>query len=80
MAWMMGQSVPSASLLMTSNWEEWLIDRPGFCAAIQTDLDRLLMEFNKGKCKVLHLWRHNALHMLGAIQLESGFIEKDLES
>ncbi|KAK4810813.1 hypothetical protein QYF61_008785 [Mycteria americana] len=37
-------------------------------------------EFNKGKCKILHLRRNNPMHryMLGAAQLESSFAEKDL--
>ncbi|PKU47288.1 rna-directed dna polymerase from mobile element jockey-like [Limosa lapponica baueri] len=60
---------------------------PEGCAGIQRDLDRLekcadrnLMQFKKGKCKVLHLGRNNPRHqyMLGAAQLESSFAEKSL--
>ncbi|GAB0205579.1 mitochondrial enolase superfamily member 1 [Grus japonensis] len=57
---------------------------PDDCAAIQRDLEncteRNLMKFNKGKYKVLHLWRNNPKHQytLGAKWLESGFTERDL--
>lgn len=39
------------------------------------------MRFNKGECKVLHLWGNNLRHqyMLGVIQLENSLAEKDLE-
>lgn len=37
--WMKGQNVPSASLLVIQNWEEWLTHWKA--AAIERDLDRL---------------------------------------
>jgi len=55
-------------------------DAPQGCVAIQTDLyrlerwaDRNLLNFNKGKCKVLHLGRKNPRHqyVLGASVVES---------
>ncbi|GAB0204728.1 mitochondrial enolase superfamily member 1 [Grus japonensis] len=59
---------------------------PEGCAAIQQDLDRLenlvernLMKFNKGKCRVLHLGRNNPKHQyrLEADLLGSSSAEKD---
>ncbi|KAF4788836.1 hypothetical protein TURU_156456 [Turdus rufiventris] len=56
-------------------------------AAIQWDFDRLkswvernLMWFNKGKCRVLHLGKNNPKyqHSLGADLLESRSVDKDL--
>jgi len=64
-----------------------VVDTPEGCAAIQCDLDRLeswvernLMKFNKGKCKVLHLGKNNPMHQyrLGAELLESSSVQRDL--
>ncbi|PKU41710.1 rna-directed dna polymerase from mobile element jockey-like [Limosa lapponica baueri] len=64
-----------------------IVDTMEGCAAIRRDLDRLeswaernLMNFNKGKCSVLHLGRNNPLHQdrLGADLLESSSEEEDL--
>ncbi|GAB0182594.1 mitochondrial enolase superfamily member 1 [Grus japonensis] len=62
-------------------------DTAGGCADIQQDLDRLeswaernLMKFNKGKCRVPHLGKHNPRHQyrLGVDLLGSSSAEKDL--
>ncbi|GAB0183652.1 mitochondrial enolase superfamily member 1 [Grus japonensis] len=56
-------------------------------ATLQEDLDKLeewtnktLMKFNKDKCKVLHLGKHNpgVQHRLGSTWLESSSVERDL--
>lgn len=62
--WMMGQSVPSASLQMTQNWEKrWYVKG----SANQKDQGRLekwvdknIIRFNMEKCKVLHLDKTNS--------------------
>jgi len=64
-----------------------VVDTLEGCAAIQQNLDNLeswvqrnLMKFNKGKCRVLHLGRNNPMHQyrLGADLLESSSVERDL--
>ncbi|GAB0178463.1 mitochondrial enolase superfamily member 1 [Grus japonensis] len=57
-------------------------------ATLQEDLGRLeewanknlIMKFNKDKCKVLHLGKHNpgVQHRLGSTWLESSCVERDL--
>ncbi|GAB0209187.1 mitochondrial enolase superfamily member 1 [Grus japonensis] len=56
-------------------------------ATLKEDLDRLeewanknLMKFNKDKCKVLHLEKHNpgVQHRLGSTQLGTSSVERDL--
>jgi len=63
------------------------VDTPEGCAAIQRDLDRLerwaemnLKNFNKGKCRVLHLGKNNHMqqYRLGADLLDSSSAERDL--
>ncbi|PKU45881.1 hypothetical protein llap_3823 [Limosa lapponica baueri] len=77
MIWMMGQSVPSASLSLTQNCKDQLMHET--FAAIQRDLhrqkkwaERNIMQFNKGNYKFLPLRRNNPRHqyMLGATELE----------
>jgi len=86
MTWMLGQSVSSASLLTTQNWEKWPICPEGH-AAIQRNLTRLekwadrnIMQINKGKTKILDQQRNNLRqqYILGTTQLESSFPEKVL--
>jgi len=64
-----------------------VVDTPEGCAAIQRDLDRLesqaqrnLMKFNKGKDRVLYLGRNNPMHQyrLVADLLESSSVERNL--
>ncbi|GAB0178677.1 mitochondrial enolase superfamily member 1 [Grus japonensis] len=62
-------------------------DTPEGCAAIQRDLDGLeswvernLMKFNKGKCRILHLGKNNFRHQyrLGVDLLGNSSAKKDL--
>jgi len=62
-------------------------DTPESCAAIQRDPHKLesweegnLMNFNKGKCRVLHLGRNNPMYQyrLGVDLMESISVERDL--
>ncbi|PKU43698.1 rna-directed dna polymerase from mobile element jockey-like [Limosa lapponica baueri] len=64
-----------------------MADAPESCAGVQRDLERLehwvernLMKFNKGKCRVLHLGRDNAVpqYRLGVDLLDSSCAESNL--
>ncbi|PKU39892.1 hypothetical protein llap_9799 [Limosa lapponica baueri] len=83
MTCMKGWKVPPASLLMIQNWEGWLTHQqavPPYLDRLESWAERNLMNFNKGKCRVLHLERNNPKHQyrLGADMLESSSEEKDL--
>ncbi|GAB0205341.1 mitochondrial enolase superfamily member 1 [Grus japonensis] len=87
MTWMRGQSIPTFSKFANDTKLGGVADTPEGCAAIQQDLDRLeswvqrnLMKFHKGKCRVLHLGRNNPKHQyrLGFDLLGSSSAEKDL--
>lgn len=51
--------------------------RPGQAGELEREV---LMKFNTGKCRVLHVEKNNPRHQysLGADQLESSLVEKDL--
>ncbi|PKU39371.1 rna-directed dna polymerase from mobile element jockey-like [Limosa lapponica baueri] len=64
-------------------------DTPEGCVVIQRDLDKLktwvernLMKFNKGKCRVLRLGRNKPMYQysLGVYLLESSSAKRDLDS
>lgn len=76
------------SKMQTTQKSGGMGNRPEGCAAIQRALnrvekwaDRNLVEFNKEKCKILHLGRNNPRNhdMLGENQLKSNIVEKGLE-
>ncbi|KAK4830764.1 hypothetical protein QYF61_013253 [Mycteria americana] len=87
--WMIGQSVPSAGLLLTLNWEEWLICQRVVLPSRETStgwrngLSATSCQTNPtnmGKCRVPHLGRKKPMHqyMLEANQLESSFAQEAL--
>lgn len=76
---------PPANLQSIQNWKEWLFHHD--CAAIQREFhglkkraNRNLINFNKWKCEILHLWKNIPMHwcMLRASWLERRFVEIDL--
>ena len=63
------------------------VDTPEERATLQENLDRLeewnkkkLLKFNKDKCEVFHLGKHNpgVQHRLGSIQLGSSSVGRDV--
>ncbi|GAB0183246.1 mitochondrial enolase superfamily member 1 [Grus japonensis] len=87
MTWMRGQSC-TLSEFADDTKLGGVADTPEGCAAIQRDMDRIeiwvernLMKFNKGKCRVPHLGQNNPKHQyrLGVDLLGSSTAEKDLE-
>ncbi|PKU38776.1 hypothetical protein llap_10919 [Limosa lapponica baueri] len=75
--------------MITSTKSSWrpVTDKPEGHAAVQKDLDGLekwtnrnVMNFNKEKCKILHLGKNSPVHQytLGGDNLESSFAEKAL--
>ncbi|GAB0185660.1 14-3-3 protein theta [Grus japonensis] len=74
--------------LLRDNLTLWTSDSAGEECDAAEDLDRLeegtnknLVQFNKDKCKVLHLGKHNpgVQHRLGSTWLENSPVERDLE-
>lgn len=69
---------PSASLEVTQNWEEWLMDVliHGHLNSLEKWVGRSHTNFNK-KCKVLPLWSNSSRHkkVLGANQLANSLAE-----
>lgn len=72
---------------MIQNWEEGLAHQ-GVVLPIQSDLSRLekqadrnIMQFSKGKCKVLYLERNNPLNQYtaGTTQMKRSLAKNDLE-
>jgi len=72
---------------MSQTWEEWCIHNQAvlpfsetWTGWMESWVQRNLMRFNKGKCRVLHLGRNNPMHQyrFGADLLESSSAERDL--
>jgi len=68
MIWMMVQCVPSNKAADVTKLGE-AADTPEVCATIQRDLEKLekwadrnLVNFDKSKCKVLHLGRNKTIY------------------
>ena len=78
----MGQSAPSASMQMTQNWEEGLMDQMVVLPQQAAEINQQgSYEVQQREMQVLQLWRSNSMHQyrLRASQLESSLAGKDLE-
>ncbi|GAB0183197.1 mitochondrial enolase superfamily member 1 [Grus japonensis] len=88
MSWTRGQSIPSASLLMMQNWEEWLTHQKAvlpfseiWTGEIENWAKTNRMKYSKGKHRVLHpIGMNNPKHQyrLAVDLLGSSAAEKDL--
>jgi len=83
----MGLKAPSPSLLRTPNLSPSEVNLSEGRTILERHLDRLeewasynILEFNKDKCKVLHLRQKNqrAPYRLGSVWLGSNLAERDL--
>jgi len=80
-----GLNKHSASLLIILNWEEWLTHQKAVLPLrvldrLESWVERNLMRFIKGKCRVLQRGTNNCVHLyrLGSDLLEGISAEKDL--
>lgn len=83
LGWKMGLNILWQSLPLYKT--EWGVDTSEGRAPLKEDLDKVgdwynrkIMKFNKDKCKVLHLGKHNAeqQHRLGSTQQGTSSVEK----